>query len=207
MNRQPKEKFLELFDRITQSLEDGDIFLFTFSGHGGQIKDCDGDEEDGMDETWCLYDGYLLDDELGARWKEFKRGVRIIVISASCHSGTAIRAYTSDCFPGNTPDHACKKEIKQNAKSILSSYINDGTIRASILHISACEDEQEALDGDKLSLFTRLLLQHWDNGNFTGNYEELVRRIRSESGYNQRAGIATLGNNDPDLLNAQPFKL
>src|SRR5262245_24718220 len=47
------------------SLKAGDIFLLHYSGHGGWVKDDDGDEGDGRDETWCLYDGMMLDDELG----------------------------------------------------------------------------------------------------------------------------------------------
>ena len=36
----------------------------TYSGHGGQIEDVSGEEEDKKDETWCLYDGELIDDEV-----------------------------------------------------------------------------------------------------------------------------------------------
>jgi hypothetical protein len=38
--------------------------LLTYSGHGSQIPDVSQDEVDHYDETWCLYDGQLLDDEL-----------------------------------------------------------------------------------------------------------------------------------------------
>jgi hypothetical protein len=38
--------------------------VFFVSGHGGQVKDTDGDEEDGLDETLCLWDGQCADDFL-----------------------------------------------------------------------------------------------------------------------------------------------
>ena len=46
-------------------LKRNDIFFLTYSGHGGQVPNTGNDfEPDGFDETWCLYDGELIDDEL-----------------------------------------------------------------------------------------------------------------------------------------------
>jgi metacaspase-1 len=74
------------------ALKAGDLFLLTFSGHGGQVKDTNGDEPDRKDETWCLYDAQLVDDELYLELSRFAQGVRVIVLSDSCHSGTVTRA-------------------------------------------------------------------------------------------------------------------
>lgn len=74
------------------TLQSGDILFLTYSGHGGQVGDVTGDEPDGLDETWCLYDRQLLDDELYAMWAKFKPGVRIFVLSDSCHSGSVTKA-------------------------------------------------------------------------------------------------------------------
>ena len=35
----------------------------SYSGHGGQTPDLNGDEPDRKDETWCLHDGQLIDDD------------------------------------------------------------------------------------------------------------------------------------------------
>jgi len=75
-----------------KSLKSGDLFFLTFSGHGGQVPDVTGDEADKQDETWCLYDGQLIDDELYYELSHFAAGVRILVLSDSCHSGTVTRA-------------------------------------------------------------------------------------------------------------------
>jgi hypothetical protein len=72
-------------------LRTGDFFLLTYSGHGSQMRDASGDEPDQFDETWVLYDRQLLDDELYALWGRFQPGVRILVLSDSCHSGSAAR--------------------------------------------------------------------------------------------------------------------
>jgi len=77
-----------------KQLSSGDIFFLTYSGHGGQVPDVTGkdDEKDKKDETWCLYDGELIDDELYFELSQFAAGVRILVLSDSCHSGTVTRA-------------------------------------------------------------------------------------------------------------------
>lgn len=74
-----------------KALHAGDLFFLTYSGHGGQVPDTNGDEPDKKDETWCLYDGQLIDDELYFELSRFAAGVRILVLSDSCHSGTVAR--------------------------------------------------------------------------------------------------------------------
>ena len=64
----------------------------SYSGHGGQIQDENADEADGLDETWVLYDRQVIDDELYQRWASFAEGVRIVVLSDSCHSGSVVKA-------------------------------------------------------------------------------------------------------------------
>lgn len=75
-----------------KALKKGDLFFLTYSGHGGQVADASGDEDDKQDETWCLYDGQLIDDELYFELSKFAAGVRVLVLSDSCHSGTVTRA-------------------------------------------------------------------------------------------------------------------
>lgn len=75
------------------ALFSGDVFLFSFSGHGGQIPNTNSDDEpDGMDETLCLYDRMLVDDELHMLLGEFRAGVRVFLVFDSCHSATAAKA-------------------------------------------------------------------------------------------------------------------
>ena len=78
--------------KSARALEQGDLFFLSFSGHGGQVPDVSGEEPDKLDETWGLFDGQLIDDELYLEFSRFKAGVRILVLSDSCHSGTVVRA-------------------------------------------------------------------------------------------------------------------
>ena len=77
-----------------KALKSGDLFFLTYSGHGGQVPDANRDEPDRKDETWCLFDGQLIDDELYFELSRFVAGVRVLVLSDSCHSGSVTRERT-----------------------------------------------------------------------------------------------------------------
>jgi hypothetical protein len=86
-----RAKALAAIRAAAKTLKKGDLFLLTYSGHGGQVADVTGEEDDKQDETWCLFDGQLIDDELYVELSRFVSGVRILVLSDSCHSGTVTR--------------------------------------------------------------------------------------------------------------------
>ncbi|RKP12029.1 peptidase C14, caspase domain-containing protein [Piptocephalis cylindrospora] len=81
-----------------------DTYFFHYSGHGGQVEDKDGDEDDGYDETIFPLDhqqaGQIVDDEMHAIMvRPLPQGVRLTAIFDSCHSGTALDlpyVYASD---------------------------------------------------------------------------------------------------------------
>jgi hypothetical protein len=76
--------------------ESGDSVVLTFAGHGTYAPDENGDESDFFDEGLCPYDirkaGALIDDEIHELFAARKSGVRLVLISDSCHSGTVTRA-------------------------------------------------------------------------------------------------------------------
>src|SRR6185503_7349047 len=90
--RATRANVLAAIRSAARTLKSGDLFFVTYSGHGGQVPDITGEEQDKKDETWCLYDGELIDDELYLELSKFAEGVRILVLSDSCHSGTVTRA-------------------------------------------------------------------------------------------------------------------
>jgi metacaspase-1 len=85
----------------------GDVLVFTNSSHGSQIPDTSGDEPT-YDEVMCPYDirdNAVTDDELRELFTGLARGVKLSVISDSCHSGTVTRALLVDNIPGlSMPD-------------------------------------------------------------------------------------------------------
>jgi hypothetical protein len=75
----------------------GDSLVISYSGHGTYQPDTDDDEVDGLDEALCPYDlqtsgSALTDDEIHTLFGARKAGVRLLLISDSCHSGTVTRA-------------------------------------------------------------------------------------------------------------------
>jgi hypothetical protein len=186
--------------QIAQQLDSGDIFLITYSGHGGQINDVNGDDSDGLDETWVLWDRELLDDELYQLWAQFRSGVRIFVLSDSCHSGTVTRRrslltdlYSSDQFTNEygvnlnggpnfrvIPPQVQEAVIERDRnmyEALMQAARSKPAIGASVLSISGCQDNQLSLDGARNGLFTGTLLQVWNSGSFSGNYRTFHREI------------------------------
>lgn len=69
--------------------------VWTYSGHGSNVPDTDGDEPDGRDECICLYDRFFIDDEIRAILKNLNPLAKFTFISDSCHSGTVTRQFLS----------------------------------------------------------------------------------------------------------------
>jgi len=95
---------LNAFERwLIHGTKEGDLAFFYFSGHGTQIPDQNGDEDDGMDEALCPYDlvpvgagsaaetRAILDDEMGVLLRRLK-GRDVVVFVDACHSGTMTRS-------------------------------------------------------------------------------------------------------------------
>jgi hypothetical protein len=209
----------ELF-RASQELERGDVLLLTYAGHGAQVKDLTAEEEDGLDETWCLYDRMLLDDELYSMWSKFKPGVKIVVISDSCHSGTITReiflgdekvfvygpAVTYRCLDPKVADAAFNKfkylysGIKLNIPRGIESVIG-----ATVMLISGCQDNQLSGDGKDNGLFTSKLLQVWNNGEFTGTYKTFHQQICGLMPPVQTPNYSVIGIIDASFEKRKPF--
>ncbi|KAL5481026.1 hypothetical protein ACEPAI_9967 [Sanghuangporus weigelae] len=96
-----RENILRAIDDLVRDAKAGDRFVFHFSGHGAQVPDESGDEEDNMDEViWpvdIIYDqeidegvgNYILDDELRERLIDaLPAGTYLTILLDCCHSGT-----------------------------------------------------------------------------------------------------------------------
>jgi hypothetical protein len=175
--------------KAAAALEDGDTLFVTYAGHGAQVPDTNGDEQDRMDETWCLYDRMLIDDELAALWASFRAGVRIVMLSDSCHSGSvsALSAAARSKAGGREapPAYPATRALRiyRNNKGIYDA-IQLGTktrsqakIRASVLLISGCQDNQLSGDGDVNGLFTETLKSVWNDG-LPGHLQATARQRR-----------------------------
>jgi hypothetical protein len=228
-----RENVTSTIKAIAKKAKAGDIFFLSFSGHGGQVSDVNGDEVDGKDETWCLFDSQLLDDELYRLYASFPSGVRIIILSDSCHSGTVTRAaFTRDVTSGVQAAVMLTSEAFNSfqlsrsryrfmpaGKSVETYSKNEKFytavqkkgklpgMKASVQLISGCQDNQFSLDGDYNGLFTGTLLQIWGNGSFDGNYRSFHRAISKRMPPTQSPKHYSYGPDYDDFEKEYPFEI
>jgi hypothetical protein len=209
-------------------LKEGDMLFLTYSGHGGQVPDTNGDEKgDAMDETWVLYDRQLVDDELYALWAEFKPGVRIFVLSDSCHSGSVTRDLFDALVPqivekGMIDDEAPRtKDLPRDVqeatfkaheelyRQIQSSHQDgeDVDVGASVILISGCQDNQLSLDGERNGLFTQTLLGVWGEGAFEGTYRQFSNAIGAKMPPTQSPNLFKTGAPDRAFSRQTPLSI
>ncbi len=212
----------------------GDIFFLTYSGHGGQVPDAGSDEDDHLDETWVLFDRQMIDDELWALYATFQPGVRIVVLSDSCHSGTVTREvrYQETYLPHTAsvgaageakPDQIKTKNLPYDIErktymanralynGIQSSLPPGGAkkseIGADILLISGCADNQLSGDTPANGIFTGNLLRVWENGTFEGSYRELHAQLSNLMPASQSPNYYRVGRVDADFDVQAPFSI
>lgn len=214
-----REAVISRINEAAEKLKSGDFFFLSYSGHGGTLPDYNNDELDSQDETWCLYDGELIDDETYTLLSKFDSGVRIFVLSDSCHSGTVVRQKISDESPINNgknyvPSLPYKelpfdvaiatyannkdfyKGLLENSK-VSKSKIDGDNIQASVILISGCQDHQLSLDGSFNGKFTGAVKHAWFNSDHEGDYKDFHEEVVSKIplAFNQTPNYFTLGNN------------
>jgi len=92
-----KDNVEQVLEQVGSQCQPGDFFVFYYSGHGTNLKDQSGDEEDGQDEAFCFvtpdgqisYESCMSDDDFADSITEhFDEGVKIVILTDCCHSGT-----------------------------------------------------------------------------------------------------------------------
>jgi hypothetical protein len=213
-----------------KKLKKDDLFLLTYSGHGGQVPDRNGDEPDRMDETWVLYDRQLIDDEAFSLYSQFKTGVRLLVLSDSCHSGTVVRAMPRFLVGGagesgvGEPGAVGGAAIRmlpptvRDAVNKAQRKLNDrlqaenpprlaAALKASLILISGCQDNQYSLDGDRNGLFTGNLRKVWNNGRFKYGYRRFRDTIAAAMPPSQTPNYLVLGPKNAAFEAQIPFTI
>lgn len=198
---------LAVLQQAARSLKAGDCLFISYSGHGGTVADENTDEDDLQDETWCLYDRQLIDDELFEAFAEFKAGVRILVVSDSCHSGTVTRM-----IPDNPKDQleqektqsaieatyqklgfrsrSAPREIQVIVNKAQHKVLNDikrkapvlaKDIAAGVLLLAACQDAELARELGDHGVFTatikRILSQRQPSA--INTYKRFFKKIKA----------------------------
>jgi len=127
MSQPTKQNILRAMHWLVKDARPNDSLFFHYSGHGGQTKDLDGDEDDGYDEVIYPVDfrqvGHIVDDEMHRIMVQpLPAGVRLTAIFDSCHSGTALDLPYIYSTQGVLKEPHLSKEAGQGLLNVISSY-------------------------------------------------------------------------------------
>ncbi len=177
----------------------GDSVVIQYSGHGSYVPDEDGDEPDGTDECLCPYDiqskGPITDDELFEIFSRCERGVKIVLISDSCHSGTVARFAPIVTPPTMRAKNAPQRKVRFLPPAVFLSkraVSRLGTSRAlrrssppgryGALLMAGCQDTEYSYDaffqGRPNGAFTFVALQQLKTLSAKASYRTWYKAIR-----------------------------
>ncbi len=186
-----KASIMAAIDWLVAGLIPGQNVFFHFSGHGGLVRDSNGDEVSGLDS--CLYpvkDGALeaiTDDELRAALAaRVPAGCKCFVVLDCCHSGTAVDLRCD--WQAASRDTITYKENPAYAKTA-----------GNVLFLSGCRDSEFAADtvditGRPSGAMTMALLETWKKYGAAIKTKYLlwdVRQFLREYGYPQIPQLST----------------
>jgi hypothetical protein len=229
------DAYHNLLEQWRGELQEGDLLWITYSGHGGTKPDTNKDEErkyDVWDETWCMYDRELLDDEQYLVYSKFNDGVRILIFSDSCHSGTVAKAIRmNDTLPADLTSETWQDfKLNNNARSRMASpegcinrYFmhqkmyddlqtknkkNETTMGAYVVQFGACRDEQECIEFGGHGYFTSVMLNLLRSPKNLSTYQSLYEAVaKADIKGHQDADLYTYGNEKYSFLNDFPLSV
>jgi len=220
-----RENVADAFRSAAVELRPGDFFLVTYSGHGDHVPDISGDEEDRLDDTWCLHNGHFLDDELNVLLAGFRPGCRVLILSDSCHSGTMLKGAKkakddsgriqddyifSRAVPRSASIESYKSHRQYYAELQLALPKPRPEIRASVRLLSGCQEDEQSWGSAVTGRFTEAVKTVFADGAFEGSYKqfhaELVTAV-ARAMNPQTPGHSVIGapNRDYDLQ--KPFRI
>lgn len=129
-----------------------------------------------MDQAWVVYDRLIIDDELFLEWNRFQEGVRILVVSDSCHSGTITSLMMKFAFIHLRKKIGLKARRASwtalitrsiTARDPIDESPREAQLRCTVKSISATEDGTVTTAG----FFTNQLLALWHQRPFA-SYRE-----------------------------------
>jgi hypothetical protein len=128
---------------LMTDLRFGDSLFFSFSGHGSQLRDPTGMEEDGMDETILPVDhqraGQIRDTELHR------------AMAAPLPHGTVLHCLFDSCHSGTIMDLPYEVKYDQSGAAYWKGSRMYGTSGGTVFQLGACDDKQTAADTAAMS--------------------------------------------------------
>lgn len=166
-----------LYPQIKNELDT--VFVY-FAGHGSQVGDLNGDEqEDDKDETYVFHEStrnpetQLIDDDFYQYLNRLsEKSDNVVVIVDSCHSGTAARLAGSYRYIESNPIG----ESPENDSSATVS-VGEDEVLDSVIWMAAADDDHLALENQNGGAFTQSLIRVMSSSNSI-TYFQLIERSR-----------------------------
>jgi len=122
-----RQNMIDAMHWLVRDARPNDSLFFHYSGHGGQTKDLDGDEEDGFDEVIYPLDfkrtSHIVDDEMHMIMVSgLPAGCRLTAIFDACHSGSALDLPYTYSTEGKLKEPNVKLGAAKGLFSTFSSY-------------------------------------------------------------------------------------
>ncbi|KAK0431415.1 peptidase C14 [Armillaria borealis] len=133
-----KNNIIKAMQWLVKGARPDDSLVFHYSGHGGQIRDQNGDEADGYDEVIFPVDGgYIVDDDMHAFMvKPLPPGCRLTALFDCCHSGSALDLpYVWHDFEGLF-----------RGGSVTRKWIRRKSTQAGVISLSSSKDSRISVD-------------------------------------------------------------
>ncbi|KAK7059906.1 caspase domain-containing protein [Favolaschia claudopus] len=174
-----RSNMLDAMRWLVKDAKPHDALFFHYSGHGGQVRDKDGDEADESDETIYPVDyqrvGPILDDEMhDVMVKPLPPGCRLTSFPPSAAS----HHHHTNTHLTQQYDHHGRLKRQQ----ITDKWRNRKASPADVISISGCRDDQTSVDtfahGEAVGAASHAFIKAVED-HPRQSYQELLRNLRT----------------------------
>nr|VFK58484.1 MAG: Caspase domain-containing protein [Candidatus Kentron sp. TUN] len=181
--------FKDAFERglIGRVRSHRDVAVFFYAGHGSQMTDCNGDEPDGLDETFMFHDARsngvtdFSDDEFNHLLTQLNRKTEnVTVILDSCNAGTATRSADAGTYIKrySQPQPIRCKDLQNVVEGVGDGSAKQLSEGLGTVIFSAASDGTSALERKGSGIFTNALLKALGGvGDRPLTYAQVARQI------------------------------
>ena len=154
---------------LLNAVKNNDLAIFYFSGHGGSdpIGDVSG-ETDGKNESICLYNTYMLDNEIWNIVRQAKD--RVFLIFDCCHSETMFRhpEMSMRAFTGSQNDTESQR---------INYGLEPRGSGVNLLVWSGCPDNGLSYCYDTGGFLTTTIYKVWRNHPRIATYDQIWKNV------------------------------
>jgi hypothetical protein len=168
-----KKNIIDMFEKLAKKCDDNKnkkiLFFLAYSGHGVNVTDYSGDEDDGLDEALCPIDykisGMITDDVIKSILvNKLHNNVKFVSLIDACHSGTML-----DLKYNYNIDRMNTQKVYGNMKPT----------ECACVMISGCKDNQTSADAwlnrQSQGAMTAAFIANYNAGR---NYNALITEMR-----------------------------